>query len=295
MRYVVDILKGSNSEKIREEHKQLSVYGIGKDKPKEEWMHYLKELLHYGYLQQTGNEFPVIKLTDKSDAVLFKGEKVYLSAPVQVTIAKEPVIYQQHNYEKELFENLKKLRNQLAHEENVPAYLILSDSSLLDLATYLPLSKNDLPNISGFGAFKIEKYGTPFLEMIQDYCNVHELVSQIELKQPKKIKKPAVVRERSTGTKQASYEMYRAGNSIADIATGRQLSPMTIETHLSYYITTGELDIQDFVPSDKQELIEAAVNQYGRLSLKLIKDNLPEEISYGEIRMMIAHLARSGR
>ena len=42
MRYVVDILKGSNSEKIREEHKQLSVYGIGNDKPKEEWMHYLK-------------------------------------------------------------------------------------------------------------------------------------------------------------------------------------------------------------------------------------------------------------
>ena len=294
MRYVVDILKGSNSEKIREEHKQLSVYGIGKDKPKEEWMHYLKELLHYGYLQQTGNEFPVIKLTDKSDAVLFKGEKVYLSAPVQVTIAKEPVIYQQHNYEKELFENLKKLRNQLAHEENVPAYLILSDSSLLDLATYLPLSKKDLPNISGFGAFKIEKYGTPFLEMIQDYCNAYKLVSQIELKQPKKIKKPAVARERSTSTKQASYEMYRAGNSIADIATGRQLSPMTIETHLGYYITTGELDIDEFVPTDKQELIEAAVTQYGRLSLKLIKDNLPEEISYGEIRMMIAHLSRSG-
>ena len=88
--------------------------------------------------------------------------------------------------------------------------------------------------------------------------------------------------------------MYHAGNSIADIATGRQLSPMTIETHLSYYITTGELDIDEFVPADKQELIEAAVTQYGRLSLKLIKDNLPEEISYGEIRMMIAHLSRSG-
>ena len=80
--------------------------------------------------------------------------------------------------------------------------------------------------------------------------------------------------------------------AIADIAAERQLAVTTVETHLSYYITTGELDINDFVPYDKQELIEPAVNQYGRLSLKLLKDNLPEEISYGEIRMMVAHLSR---
>jgi ATP-dependent DNA helicase RecQ len=94
------------------------------------------------------------------------------------------VIYQQHDYEKELFEELKKLRNRIAHEENVPAYLIFSDSTLLDLATYLPLSKNDLPKISGFGAYKIERYGMPFLEKIQDYCNDHSLSTRIELKQP---------------------------------------------------------------------------------------------------------------
>jgi ATP-dependent DNA helicase RecQ len=294
-RYATDILKGSNSEKIREEHKKLSVYGVGKDRPKEEWMHYIKELLHYNYLQQSGGEYPVLKLTEKSEAVLFKNEKVYLSAPVQVTIAKEPVIYQQHSYEKELFEQLKGLRNKIAHEENVPAYLIFSDSTLLDLATYLPLTHSDLPKISGFGAFKIERYGRPFLELIQDYCNEHNLGSQIELKQPKKTKKTnktTVPRERASDTKRVSYEMYREGKSINEIAAERQLALTTIETHLSYYITTGELDINTFVKEDKQELIAEAVHKYGRLSLKLIKDNLPEEISYGEIRMMVAFLSR---
>ena len=295
MRYMVDILKGSNSEKIREEHKKLSVYGIGKDKPKEEWMHYTRELLQYDYLKQSDSEYPVLQLTNKSNDVLFKEEKVYLSAPVQITIAKEPVIYQQHAYDKELFEKLKKLRNQIAHEENVPAYLIFSDSSLLDLATYLPLSKNDLPRISGFGAFKIEKYGTPFLEMIQDYCNEHNLVSQIELKQPKKAKRTGVPRERASDTKRISLELYHQDKSIADIATERQLAVTTVETHLSYYIATGELDVNDFVPADKQVLIEAAITKYGRLSLKLLKDNLPEEISYGEIRMMVAAIVVSGR
>jgi len=292
MRYVVDILKGSNSEKIREEHKKLSVFGIGKDKPKEEWMHYTRELLHYHYLKQSEGEYPVLQLTDKSNKVLFKNEKVFLSAPVQITITKEPVIYQQHAYEKELFEQLKKLRNQIAHEENVPAYLILSDSSLLDLSTYLPLTKNELPQISGFGAFKIEKYGAPFLELVQDFCNANNLVSKIELKQPKKTKKVSATRERASDTKRISLELYNQDRSIADIAAERQLAVTTVETHLSYYITTGELDINDFVPYDKQELIKPAVTKYGRLSLKLLKDNLPEEISYGEIRMMVAHLSR---
>jgi ATP-dependent DNA helicase RecQ len=295
MNYVVDILKGSNSEKIREQHKKLSVYGIGKDTPREEWLHYVKELLHYGYLQNSGGEYPVMKLTDKSNTVLFKNEKAFLSAPMQVVIAKEPVIYQQHDYEKELFEELKKLRNRIAHEENVPAYLIFSDSTLLDLATYLPLSKNDLPKISGFGAYKIERYGMPFLEKIQDYCNDHSLTTRIELKQPAKTKKTQKIvapRERASDTKKISYDLYRSGKSISEIAEDRGFSMMTIETHLSYYVSTGEIDINEFVSTDKQEQITAAANKYGRAGLKLLKDNLPGNISYMEIKMMVAALSR---
>lgn len=288
-RYVVDILRGSNHEKIREEHKLLSVYGIGKDKPKEEWMHYTKELQHYGYLKQSDGEYPVLQLTEKSQPVLFKNEKVFLTAPVQVSIAKEPVIYQPHAYEKPLFEQLKKLRNQIAHEENVPAYLIFSDSTLLDLATYLPLTHDDLGRISGFGAYKIEKYGRTFLELVQDYCLEHKLSSQILLKQPiKKIKKTVAPRERDSDTKRTSYELFRAGKSVSEIAEERQLAVVTIETHLSYYITTGELDINAFVSPDKQDLISECIAKHGKLSMKLLKDNLPEKISYGEIRMMIA-------
>ncbi len=292
-RYIADILRGSNSEKIKEAHKELSVYGVGKDKPKEEWLHYIKELTQFGYLQLSTGEYPVIKLTEKSDPVLFKGEKVYLTAPIQTTIAKEPVIYQELSYEKDLFEQLKKLRNQVAHEENVPAYLIFSDSTLLDLATYLPLSADELSGISGFGAFKIERYGRQFLEVVQEYCLERGLGSRVDQKKPKKVRRASSVpKERSSDTKRMSYELYREGQSIAEIAAQRQLAVTTIESHLAYYITSGEMEVEMFVPGDKQELIQKAVEQYGRLSLKLLKDNLPEEITYGEIRMMVAHLSR---
>ena len=59
----------------------------------------------------------------------------------------------------------------------------------MDMSTYLPLLRNDLTKISGFGAFKLEKYGAPFLPMVQDYCRDHQLETLIHLKQPKRERK----------------------------------------------------------------------------------------------------------
>ncbi|HSU49899.1 MAG TPA: RecQ family ATP-dependent DNA helicase, partial [Segetibacter sp.] len=289
LRYVVDILRGSNNEKIRDEHKSLSVYGIGKDLSKEEWAHYAKELVNYEYLKQADGQYPVLQLTDKGRKVLFNKEKVYLSAPVHIEIAHEPEIYQQHAYEKELFESLKSLRNRIAREENVPSYIIFSDSTLLDLATYLPLTQTDLLRISGFGAFKAEKYGTPFLEAVQDYCIAYKLSTRINLKQPKRERKPgSSATERTSDTKRISLELYKEGKTIAEIAEERNLSTNTIETHLSFYITKGELQIDDLVERNKQQTIQQAAETFGTASLKTLKENLPEDIAYGEIRMVLA-------
>lgn len=285
--YIIDVLRGSNSEKIRQEHKLLTVYGIGKDLSKDDWHHYAKELLYENYLQQSSGEYPILLLTEKSKSVLFRSEKVFLNSPEKEKIIKEPIVFQQHAYEKDLFENLKKLRNKIAHEENIPAYIIFSDSTLLDLATYLPITNSDLPNISGFGAYKIERYGAAFLEMVQDYCIEHQIATRMELKRPqrKRIAKP--VKEKETDTKKYSYEQYKKGYSIEAIAEERGLSPNTIETHLSFYINKGQLSLDEFVKISHQELIKIAATKYGRLSLRKLKDNLPDSISYGAIRMVL--------
>ncbi|SJZ65903.1 DNA helicase RecQ [Sediminibacterium ginsengisoli] len=291
MHYIADLLRGSNSEKIRAEHKQLSVYGLGKDLPKEEWVHYIKELLHAGYLVQAEGTYPLLKLTPASKDVLFNGQRVFLAAPVQVIAAREmpePVIYQQHNYEKELFEQLKQLRNRIAHEENAPAYLIFSDSTLLDLATFLPGSREELLSVSGFGTFKTERYGGPFLELVQDYCNRHDLTSRMKLRQAKKEKRPRA--ERNPDTKKASYDLFREGHSIEEIAKARGLSTVTVESHLVYYVLTGDISVSEFVSPAKQALIEEKLRELGTQRLKMIKEQLPDNISYAEIKMMIAHL-----
>ncbi len=292
MNYVVDILKGSNNAKVWKSHKELSVYGIAKENNREALIHYCKELISYEFLQIADGEFPVLQLTEKGRKVLKNRDVVYLTAPVNIEIAVEPVIFQQHPYEKELFESLKLLRNKMAREANVPSYIIFSDSSLMDLATYLPITNSDLPKISGFGTYKIEKYGQPFLELIQDYCILNHLKTRMGLKQPKRerARKMEDIKERVPETKRITWQMYNEGKSILEIAEERNINILTVEGHLANYISTGELDINDFVKMGKQDAIKKAANLYGINNLKQLKENLPEDITYGEIKLVLASI-----
>ena len=68
---------------------------------------------------------------------------------------------------KDLFDQLKKLRTDFARDENVPPYVVFSDATLIEMATYLPQNTNEMRKISGVGDFKLEKYGADFLERLR--------------------------------------------------------------------------------------------------------------------------------
>jgi ATP-dependent DNA helicase RecQ len=206
-------------------------------------------------------------------------------------MVKEPAkVYEKASHEKSLFEDLKKLRTRFAQEENVPPYIILSDSTLMELSTYLPLKHSDLQHISGLGAYKIEKYGNAFLETVQDYCIATQMPTRMQLKGPLKEKKIKPVKEKETETKKLSFEYYQKGLSMEEIAEARNLSTNTIADHLSFYINRGSLKLDAFVSGQHQALIKAAIDTYGVNSLKQLKDNLPDRISYASIRMVLATL-----
>ncbi|WP_217452257.1 DNA helicase RecQ [Mucilaginibacter humi] len=134
--YVIDFLRGSKNEKIRDDHKELKTYGVGKDISKADWQRYLRELVAPGYLQFTQTEYPVLQLTPKSPAVLKGEEKVELIA---TQIIEERQI-EELPFENDLLSILKNTRRGMAELENVPAYVIVSDATLMEMATYLPQS-----------------------------------------------------------------------------------------------------------------------------------------------------------
>jgi ATP-dependent DNA helicase RecQ len=284
--YVIDFLRGSQSAKMQEEHKQLKTFGIGADTGKEAWGDIIRDLLAQEYLVKSEGMYPVLHLTPKSAAVLKGMEKV------MITKSKERLAVissHEEHYDKDLFMQLKEVRRKIANEENVPAYIVLSDATLIELATYLPHNKEEFLKISGFGEVKIEKYGKHFWEVVAAHCREHHLASRIHLKVPKRVRRER--RERETDTKQKSLELFRMGERVERIAELRNLSVSTIENHLAFYVQQGTLSIDEVMDKQKIHDIKKAIEQTDGKTLTPIKELLGDGYSYGEIRMTMAYLA----
>jgi ATP-dependent DNA helicase RecQ len=293
--YVIDFLRGSRSEKIREEHKQLKTYGIGADIAKNDWSRYIRELTTMGYLQVTDDAFPVLKLTSTSETIL-KGQQKVEFIESQTTQEHKPA--EALPYEADLLAEIKNIRRDIALHENIPAYIILSDATLLEIATYLPQSLDELRLISGFGDIKLARYGREFLLPVKNYCERNKLVSKIKSKTSKRERKVRTENStngvRSSNTAFDSFTLYKSGKTIAEIATERNLAASTIEGHLSYYIYTGAIDVLEMVSEEKKLLIKDAIESYGAEKLGPLKEILGEGYSYGEIRAVIAWMRKIG-
>ena len=293
--YVVDFLRGSKSEKMREEHKLIKTYGIGADISKADWQRYLRELTDLGYLYLTEDIYPILKLTPQSEAVLKGLQKVEL---IEVAVIEETHQPQETIlFEAGLLEQLKVVRREMANRENLPAYIIVGDNTLIEMATYLPQTKDELRLISGFGDLKLMRYGEEFLAGINMYCARWALTSRIDQKNPKRERRQRAERigskKLSRGdTNAVTLALYQAGKSIEEIAHERALATTTIENHLSPFIQSGELNVLDFVSQEKLSVIADAAESYGADRLGPLKEVLGENYSYGEIRAVVAWMNR---
>jgi len=293
MSYVIDLLRGSQAQAIRNDHKNLKTYGIGADLPKQAWFDHFKDLIAQGYLAQTEGTYPLIVLTEKSGDVLSGKTTVEL---IKVTVKEEKksklVAEVSLPYDKKLFDELRVVRTAFATSENVPPYIVFSDATLVEMATYLPQLDWEMRKISGVGDLKFQKYGADFLRTINDYCLKNDLVSNIGLKSRKRAPKPRTKRDASgKDTYCITFEMFRDGHSIGEIAEERGIQPSTVENHLARFVTTGEIQLHELVPIHKVETIRDAVlkfNDGGALSP--VKEFLGDDYSYGEIRAVIASM-----
>lgn len=291
--YVIEFLRGSKSERIREEHKQLKTYGIGADISKADWQRYMRELVATGYLQASDGEYPVLQLTDKSEAVLKGAEKVQFIAS-QVTEEREEYI--ELPFEADLLNELKNVRRDIAQNENVPPYVILADNTLVEMATYLPQSLDELRLISGFGDIKLARYGREFLAPVKSYSAQKGLSSKIDQKKAKRERKQSTSRaaRKGAGTQSESFTLYKQGKTIAEIAADRGLATTTIEGHLAYFIEQQELEITAIVKPEKIPPIQDVIEKYGDDKLAPLKEVLGEDYSYGEIKSVVSWM-RAGK
>lgn len=289
--YIIDFLRGSASEKIVAAHKELKTYGIGKGLKKEEWQWMVQQLVYYNFLVKTEDQYATLKITEKGWKVL-KGESelklVMKKEKQEVAVADDLA------YDKDLLKQLKSLRLDMADREHVPAYAIVSDSSIVELATYLPQNFEELRLVSGFGDYKVSRYGAPFVKLITDYSKEHNLTSKMQFKRPKRERKERSERTAASSTQQITYKMFGDGMSIEEIAQQRNLSTITVEGHLAKFVEMGELDVHRFVTKKKLDEIVEVIRSTGQtVAIKPIKDILGDDYSYGEIRLALGYYSKS--
>jgi ATP-dependent DNA helicase RecQ len=174
---IIEILTGSKSSRVQNYHlDNLPAYATGKEYSKSQLRTWIGELIRQGYLARTGDKYPVIRLTNKSDSIGKGDTSLKLSLPEQGTMKKSlpPLQRVTTNTEEKLFLHLKTLRKSIADQASVPPYVIFPDKSLREMAHTKPCDLHNFRNIHGVGEIKLEKYGLIFTSAIKNFCEENE-------------------------------------------------------------------------------------------------------------------------
>jgi len=185
----------------------------------------------------------------------------------------------------DLYKLLKAKRDDLCNELKLPVYMVCSSVSIEQMTSSLPVNLESLGKITGFGKIKIKQFGKEFINIIANYCEENSLETNIGVLPVKKIN--ATKNKLKPNTKLLSFELYKTGLSITDIALERKLTVSTIESHLAHYIEEGKIGIESLLDKQKISMIANAKKSSGSGTLNALKQLLPE-ISYGEIKFFLA-------
>ncbi|EJQ13755.1 DNA helicase RecQ [Bacillus cereus] len=271
---IAQVLTGSKNKKVIEfNFHTLPTYGLLSNRSVKEVSEFIEFLISDELIAVEHGTYPTLKVTEKGKEVLLGKENV---------LRKERVETRQIVQDHPLFEVLREVRKEIAQGEGVPPFVIFSDQTLKDMCAKMPQSDSELLTVKGIGEHKLVKYGSHFLQAVQHFIEENPNYAET-------IKTEVVSERKKSGKASANshletYEMYKQGIDLNEIAKDRGLSRQTIENHLIRCFEDGmEVDWNSFVPAEYETLIETAV-QNAEGGLKSIKEQLPNEVSYFMIR-----------
>ena len=171
---------------------------------------------------------------------------------------------------------LRELRDEIRIAENIPAFQIFTQETLYAMCDELPRTEKELLKIAGMGKIRVGKYGEEILEVIEKYCSENGINKFNE--QKKEDKKP---------TKQISFELFKSGLSVKEIAKERSLTSGTVESHLASFIPSGEVDILELIPLKKYKKLIKSIEETEFKNLTELKEKVDKSYTFMELRMVL--------
>lgn len=276
---VAGVLKGSSIKKIQQLgfHK-LSTYAIMPEYKADEITQMISLLTAEDYLMVSGGQYPVLKLQKKAVSVLQGKEKVFQRMQKKAQAPKEDTT---------LFDLLRGVRKEISEREKVPPYVIFHDSTLKEMCKSFPVNRTAMLNVPGVGESKLNKYGDHFMGVIKAYVEEHNVAPapvevEPEAAPPALSKVPSHI---------ITYNLYKEGSSLWDIAKKRDVAILTIKEHILRCAQEGmEIRWSDLIPEGQEALVLEAVKELGAEKLKPLKDALPEEVDYFTIKAVLCKM-----
>ena len=284
MSLLVDILRGSQRREVFENKwNEIKTYGAGKEYTYEDWLFLISQMLHVGLVEIAYDDHSHLKVTEEGRKTLYEGKKIKLALPQPKAKAEERHPRMQEKpktqvLKDELFERLTMLRRTVAQQQGVPPYLIFSDATLVDMADKRPLTDADMLNVSGVGERKLQLYGDSFIEEIRKF-----------------VREKAGEGARVTGSTQLiSWDLFKKGHPVEEIAEMRGMSTLSILSHLATMYERGEmLDIGRWVSPEECDMIQGALPLFEEPYLmKAIYEHFNERYNYDKIRFAVADARR---
>ncbi len=169
--HVIDVLRGSNNEKILSfDHHRLTTYGIGKNLSADEWKSIFRQLVARGLLDVNVDGFGGLVLNESCRAYLRGEEKINLRRDIKIAATTQRRANLGQHIESEdqgLWNALRACRKRLAEEQGVPPYVIFHDATLREMLEFRPLTPEQLRSITGVGDSKLKRFGEEFLAVIR--------------------------------------------------------------------------------------------------------------------------------
>ena len=282
--HVVDVLRGSRGQKVlRFHHDRLTSHGVGRGHSAAQWRHFAEQFVRQGLLEQD-MEHGSLRLTSKGRDVL-GGAQVFVAAQPSPMVS--PAARSDHDGA--LFERLRALRRQVAEENNLPPFVVFSDRSLVEMATYYPQSESGFLAIHGVGEYKLKQHGERFLMVIRDYCAEHDLQERA------RPARSGDLRASSAAGKNRSEEVgeqFAAGRSVADLQAIYGVTKNTIVNHLLRCVRAGRVfpperirELSTLSAAD-QERVFGILGDLGPDYLSPLFQALDGTVSYDELHIM---------
>lgn len=165
--HLIDILTGSATPKVRERgHDRLPTFAVGRDLSKPAWGAVFRQMMGRDLVRPDPERHGALRMTEAARPILRGEASVTLRRDTIAAAAREPARTQVADEDAGLLSLLKSKRRALAEAQNVPAYVVFPDRTLIEMAERKPATLDQMAGITGVGAKKLESYGAAFLEVI---------------------------------------------------------------------------------------------------------------------------------